>query len=133
MGSGDLAPNWRQIFRKAFDSVNSRLNCNSRLQVGSSDVDDDNPVPVTLKGSTAELASAQDTQLATVVETYTRAEGAKQIEIYCESGSVRIRTDGVACTATTGIPLAADYAVAFEVASVSVYYVQESIITVVSR
>ena len=25
MGSGDLAPNWRQIFRKAFDSVTSAL------------------------------------------------------------------------------------------------------------
>ena len=88
---------------------------------------------VQLTGSKAEVESAQHTELATAVEEYTLAEGAKQIEIYCESGAVRIRTDGEPCTATTGIPLVADYAVAFEVDSVSVYYVQESVITVVSR
>lgn len=103
------------------------------LQVNDADVDSANPVPTQLTGSKAEQESAQHTELATAVKEYALAEGAKQIEIYCESGAVRIRTDGEPCTATTGIPLAADYAVAFEVDSVSVYYVQESVITVVSR
>ena len=137
MSAGDLTPNWRQIFRKAFDSVNSRLNCNSRLQVGSDDVDDDNPVPTKLTGSTAEVASSEDTQLATVAESYNRAEEATQIEVYVRSGEVNVlgrkAGDTTDCTATTGTPVSAGDGVRYFDPSVSVYFLQESVIRVVSR
>jgi hypothetical protein len=84
-------------------------------------------------GSNAEKASAQDTQVATTAETYTRAVGATQIEVYVESGNVRVRTDGEACTATTGEPLAAGFYGKWSVASISLYYVAASTVTVVSR
>jgi len=93
----------------------------------------DNPFPVALSGSNAEVASAQDTQVATTVKTYTRAAGAANIEVYVESGGVRVRTDGQACTATTGQPLGAGFNAIFNVASISIYYVAGSTVTVVSR
>ena len=88
---------------------------------------------VKVTGSKAEQASAQDTQVATTVVAYARAAGATEIGIFVESGSVRIRTDGTAATATTGVPLGDGFVEFFAVASVSVYYVENSIITVVSR
>ncbi len=90
-------------------------------------------VSAQLTGSKAEEASAQETELATTVETYTRAAGASQIEVYCESGYVRVRTDGDPCTDVTGEPLAPGFGAAWVVPSISVYYIQESVITVVSR
>lgn len=84
-------------------------------------------------GSVAEKASAKHTQVITTVSTYNRAALATQIEVYVESGSVRVRTDGVAATATTGEPLTEGFMGAWAVASISVYYVEQSTITVVSR
>lgn len=86
-----------------------------------------------LSGSNAEKESAQDTQLATTAKTYPKANGASRIEVYCESGYIRVRTDGQPCTSTTGEPIAAGFAAAWNAESISVFYVQESIITVVSR
>ena len=88
---------------------------------------------VQLTGSKAEQASAQDTQVATTVVNYNRAAGATQMEVYCESGYVRVRTDGVVCTDITGEPLAPGFGAGWAVESISVYYIQESVITVVSR
>lgn len=84
-------------------------------------------------GSKAEVASTQETEVADVVETYTRAAGASEIGVYVESGSVRIRTDGDPATATTGVPLSEGFYEYFALASISVYYVEDSTITVVSR
>ena len=88
---------------------------------------------VKVTGSKAEQASAQDTQVATTVVNYNRAAGATQMEVYCESGYVRVRTDGVVCTDITGEPLAPGFGAGWAVESISVYYIQESVITVVSR
>jgi hypothetical protein len=88
---------------------------------------------VTLSGSKPEQASAQDTQVATTAVTYTKAVGATQMEVYCETGYVRVRTDGQPCTGTTGEPIAAGFGSGWVVDSISVYYIQESVITVVSR
>lgn len=90
-------------------------------------------VPAQLTGSIAEKASAQDTQVVTTVKAYARAAGASQIEVYVESGSVRVRTDGQACTATTGEPLSAGFYSKWNVATLSVYYAANSTVTVVSR
>ena len=88
---------------------------------------------VQLSGSKVEQASAQDTQVATTAKTYTKAAGASQIEVYCETGYIRVRTDGEACTSTTGEPIAAGFGSGWQADSISVYYIQESVITVVSR
>lgn len=90
-------------------------------------------VAATLIGSSPEVASAQDTQVATTVQTHNRAVGASQIELYVETGYVRVRTDGQPCTGTTGEPIAAGFGSAWRAESISVYYIQESVITVVSR
>ena len=86
-----------------------------------------------LSGSIPEQASEQDTQVATTVKTYTKPAGASQMEVYCETGYVRVRTDGEVCTGTTGEPIAAGFGAGWLVDSISVYYIQESVITVVSR
>jgi hypothetical protein len=88
---------------------------------------------IQLTGSKVEKASAQDTQIATTEKTYTRADGASQIEVYVESGYVRVRTDGQPCTDKTGEPIAAGFGSGWQAESISVFFVQESIITVVSR
>jgi hypothetical protein len=93
----------------------------------------DKNVEVTLSGSKPEQASAQDTQVATTTVTYTKAVGATQMEVYCETGYVRVRTDGQPCTGTTGEPIAAGFGSGWLVDSISVYFIQESVITVVSR
>lgn len=93
----------------------------------------DNPFPVELSGSKVEQASAQDTQVATTAKTYTKAAGASQMEVYCETGYIRVRTDGEACTSTTGEPIAAGFGSGWQADSISVYFIQESVITVVSR
>ena len=88
---------------------------------------------VQLSGSNVEQASAQDTQVATTAKTYTKATGASQMEVYCETGYIRVRTDGEACTSTTGEPIAAGFGSGWQADSISVYFIQESVITVVSR
>ena len=88
---------------------------------------------VQLSGSNVEQASAQVSMSATDVATYNRAAGATEIEIFCESGSIRIRTDGQACTATTGEPLGAGFSKIWAAASVSIYAVSNSTITEVNR
>jgi hypothetical protein len=93
----------------------------------------DQPISMSLSGSKPEQASAQDTQVATTAKTYTKAAGATQMEVYCETGYIRVRTDGEACTSTTGEPIAAGFGSGWQVDSISVYYIQESVITVVSR
>lgn len=91
------------------------------------------PAVTQLSGSKVEVASAQDTQVATTTKNYTRSVGATQIEVFVESGSVRIRTDGQACTATTGEPLGEGWASSWDTESISVYFTVDSTITVVSR
>lgn len=86
-----------------------------------------------LTGSKVEVASAQDTQVVGTTKPYNRAVGAVQMEVYCESGYIRVRTDGQPCTSTTGDPIAAGFAACWDTASVSIYYIQASIVTVVSR
>lgn len=88
---------------------------------------------VQLTGSKAEVASEQDAQVATSVKTYTRPAGASQIEVYCETGYIRVRTDGQPCTSDTGEPLGAGFGAAWTVESISVFCVQESVYTVVIR
>ena len=88
---------------------------------------------VELTGSNAEVVSAQDAQVSTIAQTYIRAVDATQIEVYVESGYVRVRTDGEAATPTTGEPFGPGYGGAWTVNSISVYYVADSTITVVSR
>jgi len=92
-----------------------------------------NPWPVTLSGNIAEKASAQHSESATTVKTYTRAAGAARIEVYVESGRVRIRTDGQPCTAVTGEPLGEGFGAAWAAPSISVLFVSDAVITVVSR
>jgi hypothetical protein len=91
------------------------------------------PLPVQLSGSLVEKASAQHTEVATTVKTYTRAAGASRMDVFVESGYVRVRTDGQACTATTGEPIGAGFCAGWPAASISVYYSGDSTITVVSR
>ena len=55
------------------------------------------------------------------------------MEVYVESGFVRVRTDGEAATATTGQPIGPGFGESWAVESISVYYVVDSTITVVSR
>jgi len=94
---------------------------------------DASPGSMKLTGSKAEVASAQDANVVGTVETYNRTEGATQLEVYCETGYIRVRTDGQPCTGTTGEPIAAGFGACWDVESVSIYYIQESIVTVVSR
>ncbi len=84
-------------------------------------------------GKKREIASSQETEVATSSEIYARAAGASDIGVYVESGSVRVRTDGLQATATTGIPLGEGFFEFWVVAAISVYYVADSTITVVSR
>ena len=51
---------------------------------------------VALTGSNVEVSSAQDTQIATTAKEYLKAAGASQLEVYVESGYIRVRTDGQA-------------------------------------
>lgn len=88
---------------------------------------------ISLSGSNPEKGSVQDTQPATTAKIYNRAAGASRMEVYCESGYIRVRTDGQPCTSTTGEPIAAGFGAAWNAESISVFYVQESILTVVSR
>ena len=88
---------------------------------------------VQLTGSLPEVASAQYTEVASTVQTYTRAAGASRMDVFVESGYVRVRTDGQPCTATTGEPIGAGFCAGWPVASISVYYSGDSVITVVSR
>lgn len=88
---------------------------------------------VSINGSNAEVASQQDTMTATVAKTYIRAVGASQIEVFVESGNVRVRTDGQAATADTGEPLGDGFSKIWTVASLSIYPTINAIVTVVSR
>jgi len=101
--------------------------------IATNGVNEDGSKNVRLTGSKAEQSSAQYTKTATTVEEYTLAEGASQIELYVETGYVRVRTDGEPCTSTTGEPIAAGFGAAWTVDSISVFYIQESVVTVVSR
>ncbi len=88
---------------------------------------------VRLGGVKAEIESEQFTRDPTDVTTHDLPEGATQLEIYCESGYIRVCTNGDDCTATTGEPIAPGFGAGWSVPSVSVFPVQESVYTVVSR
>ena len=90
-------------------------------------------IPVEIQACKPEVSSSQDSQIATTAKTYARTEGASQIEVYVESGYARVRTDGQPCTSTTGEPIASGFGSAWKTGSISIFYVQESIVTVVSR
>ena len=93
----------------------------------------DGSTKVQLSGSVVELSSAQYSEVATTVKTYARAAGASRLEVYVESGRVRVRTDGESCTAVTGEPFGEGFGAAWAAASISVLYVDDAVITVVSR
>lgn len=86
-----------------------------------------------LWGAGKEVFSVQETKLAEAVTTYTRKSGADRIQIFVESGSIRVRTDGSACTSSTGEPMAAGVGASFLVKTLSVYAVANSVYTVVHR
>ncbi len=86
-----------------------------------------------IAGSKSQKESSQETELATTVETYTKAAGATEIGVYCESGLVRVRTDGDPATDQTGTPIAEGFYQYFSADEISVYYAEESVITVVSQ
>ena len=88
---------------------------------------------VQLTGSKEEQASAQATETAATVENYNRHASATEIGVYVESGDVRVRSDGDPATATTGVPLGEGFFEFFTVAEISVYFVTNATITVVSR
>ena len=88
---------------------------------------------VQLTGSKEEQASAQATETAATVENYNRHASAMEIGVYVESGDVRVRSDGDPATATTGVPLGEGFFEFFTVAEISVYFVTNATITVVSR
>jgi len=106
-------------------TLNTKLT-GSSLQNGDS-------IPVGIKGAPAEIASAKHTEMFGAVAEYAKAEGASQIEIYVETGYVRIRTDGQPCTEDTGEPLGAGFGMAWCVPSISVYFADDATVTVVSR
>ncbi len=97
------------------------------------EVNADGSINAKVTGSRAEQVSTQETETATSVETYTRHVDASEIGVYVEEGFVRVRTDGTAATATTGVPLGEGFFEFFAVATISVYYVENSTIAVVSR
>lgn len=86
-----------------------------------------------LAGNSAEVVSVQHAELAGTTVTYSLADGASKIELYLESGYIRIRTDGQPATATTGEPLGEGFGACWAVDSISVYCVEDSVFTVVSR
>jgi len=96
-------------------------------------VTDGGSLQVTQSGNIAEKASAQHSESATTVKTYTRSAGASRIEVYVETGRVRIRTDGQPCTAVTGEPLGEGFGAAWAAPSISVLFINDSTVTVVSR
>ncbi len=83
--------------------------------------------------SSVEQTSQQFTKDPTEVTTHNLPEGATQLELYVESGYVRVRTDGEACTSDTGEPIAPGFGAGWMAPSISVFPVQESVYTVVSR
>ncbi len=142
----------QEIFNQVFDTASNRLKVLTHAPDLEDKIDDLNnkitaldaaidaiktavegTLTTQLSGSNPEQASAQDTQVATTVKTYAKPVGASQIEVYCETGYVRVRTDGEACTSTTGEPIAAGFGSGWQADSISVYFIQESVITVVSR
>ena len=86
-----------------------------------------------LVGNSAEVDSVQYAEPAGTTVTYSLADGASKIELYLESGYVRVRTDGQPATATTGEPLGEGFGACWAVDSISVYCVEDSVFTVVSR
>lgn len=86
-----------------------------------------------LAGNSAEVVSVQHAELAGTTVTYSLADGASKIELCLESAYVRIRTDGQPATATTGEPLGEGFGASWAVDSISVYCVENSVFTVVSR
>ncbi len=86
-----------------------------------------------LAGNSAEVVSVQHAELAGTVTTHSLADGASELEVYLESGYIRIRTDGQPATATTGEPLGEGFGARWAVDSISVYCVEDSVFTVVSR
>ena len=113
------------------DGINDDGSRNVKLT--GSNMQNGDSIPVAMQGANAELASAKHTEMFATVKTYTRAEGASQMEIYVETGYVRIRTDGEACTEDTGEPLGAGFGMAWRVPSISVYFADDATVTVVSR
>lgn len=90
-------------------------------------------LPVQVAGHKAEISSEQIT-LGENPQAIQRATGASKIEIYVESGEVRVRTDGQDASLTTGQPLGAGFMDVFAVDELSVFRVtDEAIITVVHR
>ena len=86
-----------------------------------------------LAGNSAEVSSSQHAELAGTTATYELVEGASKLEVYLESGYIRIRTDGQPATATTGEPLGEGFGASWAVGSISIYFVEDAVLTVVSR
>lgn len=113
---------WKEVLQRAYDEAKNALNITA-----------EESIPVGIKCAPAEITSAKHTEMFGTVSTYTRADGASQIEIYVETGYIRIRTDGEPCTEETGEPLGAGFGMAWCVPSISVYFADDATVTVVSR
>lgn len=87
---------------------------------------------VQLTGRKPEVESSQYAEPLGTVATYTRAEGAEVIEVRVESGRVRVVSNGELATATTGIPIGEGFRDVWAAPTISVYYVSDATITVVS-
>lgn len=78
-----------------------------------------------------ERSSAKHSELAGTTERYSTVYS--EVGIYVESGSVRVVSNGDDATLNTGIPLGYGHYNYWNVASLSVYFEQDSTITVVYR
>lgn len=78
-----------------------------------------------------EKSSTRYTESAGVSKIYNTSN--QEIGLYIESGAVRVTSNGEPATATTGIPLGEGYYNYWPTNAVSVYFEQDSVLTVVSR
>lgn len=81
--------------------------------------------------SKLEKTSTKYTESAGISKTYTTPN--QEIGIYVEKGAARVTSNGTPATATTGIPLGEGYYNYWPTNAVSVYFEQDSVVTVVSR
>jgi hypothetical protein len=80
-----------------------------------------------------EISSEKFTISSGGTQLISRDVRATQIEVFVESGFVRIRTDGKTATDSTGEPLGAGYSDEWNCVAISVYATEDSVITVVNR
>ena len=90
------------------------------------------PQHMQLTGSKVDDGGTQYTLASGGTQALTRAAGKTNLEIYVESGAVRVRADGTTATATTGRPVGEGKVFVLNAASASLYATSASTVTVVS-